>query len=71
MNTSQSSSDLDYFGVRPTCGCVTAWMSVVSTEDEVADFARRMRESGRDVIRGTLEEQRGKLTYCPHRDGAS
>lgn len=60
---------LDYFGVRPACGCITAWLAVESTSEEVAEFARRMRESGRDVIRGTLDEYHGRLDRCPHWDG--
>lgn len=59
-------SALDYFGVRPSCGCVTAWMTAVSTEDEIAEFAQNMRTSGRDVIRGTREQYMDRLDTCPH-----
>lgn len=60
------SERLDYFGVRPACGCITAWHIGIAAEDEVAEFARRMRASGRDVIRAPLEQYKGQLGRCPH-----
>jgi hypothetical protein len=63
------SDETDYFAVRPACGCITAWLSATSTEDERSRFFRRMMVTGRDVIRGTLDEYRERLDRCPHQDG--
>jgi hypothetical protein len=62
------SGETDYFAVRPACGCITAWLSATSTEDERSRFFRRMMVTGRDVIRGTLDEYRERLDRCPHQD---
>jgi hypothetical protein len=60
------SEEVDYFAVRPACGCVTAWLSATSTEDERGRFFRRMLVIGRDVIRGSLDEYRDRIGQCPH-----
>lgn len=52
-----------YLGVRPT-GVVSAMLrdDEMTTADEVADFSRRMAQSGRTVARRTLTtDQIGKL----------
>ena len=60
--------DLDYFGVNPRCGCVTAWLSEDhATEADVRDFSQRMNDGGRVVHRGVLtDEMRRKLGPCDH-----
>lgn len=60
---------LDYFGVRPECGCLTAWMAGdrYSTPAEVRRFYREMANTGREVRRLPLtDENRAKLGTCPH-----
>jgi hypothetical protein len=54
-------------GVRPACGCISAWLSLThSTEAEVASFHRKMEASGREVREANLEDIRDKLDRCPH-----
>lgn len=62
------SETLDYFGVVPVCGCLTAWMSGShSTPREVREFYANMAKTGRDVRRMALtEENRARLAKCPH-----
>jgi hypothetical protein len=61
--------ELDYFGIRPECGCVSAWMAAGkhASPAEVRRFYRDMANSGREVRRMELtDEMRQKLTMCPH-----
>ena len=63
---------LDYFGVQPECGCVTAWCSATfSSPKDVRDFYKSMADTGREVRRMEFtEELRQKLDRCPHMDAA-
>jgi hypothetical protein len=54
----------DFLGVHPSCGCITAWLSVDATEEEQGNFFRFMRDTGRDVIRGTRSQVISGP--CPH-----
>ena len=68
MASSGSSASLDYFGVHPECGCVSAWMSAVhSTDKEIRQFYAEMASSDREVRRMALtDELRAKLDRCSH-----
>ena len=59
---------LDYFGVKPECGCLTAWMSDDHcTPAEVRKFYADMAKTGREVRRMELtDENRAKLNRCSH-----
>lgn len=64
------SSGLDFWGVRPECGCVTAWLSGDDAEpDEIKDFYVNMATTGREVRR--LPFDRSRLKICPHRSVSS
>lgn len=60
--------DLDFFGVRPVCGCVTAWMSGDdNTPAEIEEFYLDMARTGREVRRMPLtKETRWALGDCKH-----
>jgi len=62
------SEQLDYFGIRPECGCVTAWMAGDdATPEEIREFYRDMADTGRSIHRAPLtDEMRAKICRCPH-----
>jgi len=58
-----------YVGVRPACGCMTAWISVTnSTAEELGEFFRWMRATHRDVLSANTKDVRERLDTCPHVD---
>lgn len=57
---------LDYVGVRPECGCITAWLSGThATPQEIDDFERQMHRTGREVRRERYGPRLADV--CPHR----
>ena len=65
-----SEVQLDYFGVHPECGCISAWMSAgYSTQAQIRDFYRSMADTGREVRRMEFtEDLRARIDRCPHID---
>jgi hypothetical protein len=66
--------DMDYFGVRQPCGCITAWISADhSTEREIREFYAEMAKTGREVRRAPLDGPDGlrwQMSSCEHKDAA-
>ena len=64
------SDRLDYVGVRPGCGCVTAWLSADHADErEVREFYAEMAKSGREVRFMSLDDVREKIGSCAHEAG--
>lgn len=69
-NSSEGGERSDYWGIRPSCGCITAWMAGDGvTPAEVREFYRNMADTGREVRRMAFtEELRHKIVRCQHRE---